>query len=381
MNRLLETYGNIILDGGLGSELDRRGIAVGDSDLWSAELVISNPTILKQIHQEYLKAGADIVTSASYQGSVAGFKKYLKKQQASSNIKDDELEQQALDLIQKSVQVAIDARDEFWTEYLKDNKADNTSTQPRGKPLVAASVGPYGAFLAQGEEYTGDYKFTSEEQGQVVLNDFHRPRLQAMLLAKPEVLAIETIPNAQELTVILDILSGEYLKSVKDNAPFPDTFLAFSINTGDYISLADGTPLDSPVVLGKILEINNKSQHQKQLISAVGVNCLPLEKSAISLEFLHEYFNAQGVPDFPLVVYPNSGEVYDGINKIWLAPAKDENGDGTSNGNFDENSPPVTTLATGAKKWSLLGAKLIGGCCRTRPNDITDLRRAIFDRN
>lgn len=382
MEQALQKSQFIILDGGLGSELDRQGVQVGDSELWSAALVASNPQVLEAVHTEFLDAGADVITTASYQASVPGFIKYIKEQQeedkgeqGSSRIllklDENEIKQQALKLIEKSVQIAIDSRDHFW------NRQPDFVKSGRAKPLVAASVGPYGAYLAQGQEYTGDYGLqfsTGEAEAKNVLRAFHEPRLQALLQAKPDILALETIPNVIELEVLLDLVS-EYRysaaaastgKSSQVNK-FPDTWLAFSVNTNNYTSLADGTPLDSPRVLGAIASDANKT------ISAIGANCLPLAHAAVTLSFIRTYLNTHGLPELPLVVYPNSGEVYNGITKEWHEPAISR-----EEGASEEDLRLPTTLAAGAKIWKELGARLIGGCCRTRPSDIRVLREALL---
>ena len=165
---ILDHQPALIIDGALATELERRGYDLKD-ELWSAKILIEQPQAIKQLHYDYFKAGADCVITASYQATVEGFmKKGLN-------------EEQAIDLIKKAVRLAIEARDEFWS--------DQANRRGRLKPFVAASVGPYGAFLADGSEYRGNYGLTEKE-----LMDFHRPRMKALIEAGADMLACETIP-------------------------------------------------------------------------------------------------------------------------------------------------------------------------------------------
>ncbi|MEP6895056.1 MAG: homocysteine S-methyltransferase family protein, partial [Chloroflexota bacterium] len=133
---ILNEHAALVIDGALATELERRGYNLKD-DLWSAKILLEQPGAIKQLHYDYFKAGADCAITASYQASIAGF------------MKRGLDEKQAFDLIKKSVQIAIEARDEFWS--------DEANRVGRSKPFVAASVGPYGAYLADGSEYRGNY--------------------------------------------------------------------------------------------------------------------------------------------------------------------------------------------------------------------------------
>ncbi len=152
---ILDHQPALIIDGALATELERRGYDL-KHELWSAKILLEQPEAIQQLHHDYFKAGADCAITASYQATVAGFMK--------RGLNKDE----AIALIQKSVKLAIAARDEFWK--------DETNRTGRSKPFVAASVGPYGAFLADGSEYRGNYGLTEKE-----LMDFHRPRMKALM--------------------------------------------------------------------------------------------------------------------------------------------------------------------------------------------------------
>ena len=178
---LLQNNSLAIVDGALATELERRGCDLNDT-LWSAKVLMEQPELIRQVHLDYFNAGADIAITASYQATVEGFaKRGLNREQA-------------LDLMKKSVQIAQSARDEFWS-----NEANRVN---RVRPLVAGSVGPYGAFLADGSEYRGDYKLTEGE-----LIDFHRPRVEALIASGADLLACETIPCLIEARALTQLLS------------------------------------------------------------------------------------------------------------------------------------------------------------------------------
>ena len=295
----------VILDGGLATELERRGADLRD-ELWSARLLIEDPELIRQLHLDYFLAGADVAVSASYQASFEGFaRRGLGRKESAA-------------LLQSSVRIAREARDQFWGEL-----RDTAEIAHRKRPLVAASIGSYGAYLADGSEYRGDYNVSNRE-----LSDWHRPRLEALLVAKPDLLACETIPCLQEGEVIVDLLD-EYR-----DAP---AWLSFSCRDG--VSVCSGESFDACV------ELANGSN----AIVAVGLNCTAPRYAEQLLR------SARKVTDKPLVCYPNSGETWDSPSNTWI-PNLD-------NGKFTDR----------AIIWNTSGARLIGGCCRTSPNDIRAL--------
>src|ERR1051326_1971127 len=169
---ILDVQPALVIDGALATELERRGYDLKD-DLWSAKILLEQPEAIQQLHFDYFMAGADCAITASYQATVEGF------------MKRGLSEKEAINLIQKSVKLAIAARDEFWS--------DEMNRKGRSKPFIAASVGPYGAFLANGEEYIGNYGLSEKD-----LMDFHRPRVKALMEAGADMLACETIPSLVE---------------------------------------------------------------------------------------------------------------------------------------------------------------------------------------
>lgn len=299
IENILNTNALIILDGALATELEKRGCDINDT-LWSAKILAENPNKIQKVHYDYFVAGADCVITSSYQATIEGF--------VNRGYSEDE----AIKLIQKSVEIAKKARDDFWKQA--------KHSENRLYPLVAASVGPYGAFLADGSEYRGDYKLTEKE-----LMDFHRPRIKALIEAKPDILACETIPSIVEARAIANLLKE-----------FPGVYAWVSFSAKNDLQISDGSLISD---CGNLLENFDN-------IAAIGVNCTPPQFIPSLLRELVKNTTK------PVVVYPNSGETYDPEAKEWY-------GESSSDG-----------FACNAKQWFNQGAKLIGGCCRTSPEDI-----------
>ncbi|MFQ5350419.1 MAG: homocysteine S-methyltransferase, partial [Thermoanaerobaculia bacterium] len=215
-----------VLDGGLATELEARGHDIGD-ELWSARLLLDDPESIRRLHLDYLEAGADCIVSASYQASVEGFvPRGLSEAEAEATLR-------------RAVELARAARDEFWRSA--GHRTD------RSRPLVAASVGPYGAFLADGSEYTGDYGLDADG-----LARFHRRRLEILAGCGADLLACETIPSAVEAGVLADLLA---------ELPACHAWISFSCRDGE--RLRDGT---------EIARIAARLADSPRVV-AVGVNC------------------------------------------------------------------------------------------------------------
>ena len=300
LTAILEKQPFVVLDGAMATELEARGCNLADS-LWSAKVLVENPDLIREVHLDYYRAGAQVAITASYQATPAGF--------AARGLD----EAQSRTLIGKSVELARKARE----AYLAENPQAGTL-------LVAGSVGPYGAYLADGSEYRGDYVRRAEE-----FTAFHRPRVEALLDAGVDLLACETLPSFAEIKALAALL-----------AEYPRARAWFSFTLRDSEHLSDGTPLRDVV---SVLE--NDPQ-----IVALGINCIALENTTAALKHLHS------LTSLPLVVYPNSGEHYDAVTKTW-----------------HHHGEACETLAGYLPQWLAAGAKLIGGCCRTTPKDIAEL--------
>ena len=299
--------GSVVLDGGLATELERAGFDL-DHPLWSARLLAERPEAIAAVHRAYLEAGADCITTASYQATIPGF------------VRAGATEAEAHRLLVRSVDLASRARDAFCSTPVWRETG-------RPRPLVAASVGPYGAFLADGSEYTGAY-----DVGFDGLLEFHRERIGLLSGAGPDLLACETIPSAAEAKA-LAVLLGE-LGDAR-------AWVSFSCRDGS--CLRDGTSLADAV----------RNVAAVPQVVAIGVNCT-------APRFVEPLLRAAAaVTDKPLVAYPNSGEIYDAPSKKWV---------GTSD---------ASDWGGHARTWQAAGARLIGGCCRTGPDHIRAARAAL----
>ena len=296
----------VVLDGGLATALEARGFDLNDA-LWSAKMLLEAPEAIRRIHLDYLNAGADCISTASYQATIEGFKK--------AGIGGPE----SIDLLRRSVQLGRSARDEFWAR--PDQRCG------RLRPLVAASIGPYGAYLADGSEYTGDYDLGEDE-----LFEFHRKRWEILCEAKPDLLACETIPSFQEARALIRLL--------EQTASIPAWF---SFTCPDSYHISDGT---------QIADVIAPLEDCDQVL-AVGVNC-------VAARLIPELIRRlRGVSSKPIVVYPNSGEVYDAEAKCW------------------RSGEEAIDLGLACAEWHRLGARLIGGCCRTGPGDVGRICKAL----
>lgn len=303
IDAILSQHSIMLLDGALATELESHGCNLDDS-LWSARVLLENPELIYQVHSDYFHAGADCAITASYQATVDGF-----------SVRGIQ-EKEALELIKQTVLLARRARDDYWKK--------NTQTN-RPKPLVVASVGPYGAYLADGSEYIGNYGVTDG-----TLAEFHRTRMSALIEAGADLLAFETIPSLQEAKVLDSLLRD-----------FPETYAWLSFSLKNEKAISDGTKLAD---CAKLFEGSEQ-------IAAIGINCAPVAVVTGAIQELSRNTKK------PILVYPNSGEIYSPETKTW-------SGQQLCN-SFDIKS----------KEWYNAGARLIGGCCRTTPHHIEEISK------
>lgn len=296
---ILKARGLVVLDGGLATALEEQGYVLAD-ELWSAKLLCDHPEAISMAHRRYLTAGADCITTASYQASYVGF--------AASGIDHAE----SASLLMRSTELARKAIDQ--------QEFPGVPSQ-----LVAASVGPYAAFLADGSEYKGRYE---ADRGD--LEAFHQDRWAALADSNPDIMACETIPNGMEAEVLLDILEADRGR-----------WAWLSFCCGDDGHLWDGTPIEDVAALCD----------RASRVAAVGVNCTAPRLVPRLVEKI------RSTTDLPIIAYPNSGETYDAITRSW----------------WGTDEPWMTAIKASIKA----GASVIGGCCRIGPDRIRELREWV----
>ncbi|MEU4039971.1 homocysteine S-methyltransferase [Streptomyces collinus] len=288
----------VVLDGGMSNQLGAAGHDLSD-ELWSARLLAEQPEAVAEAHLAYVMAGADVAITASYQATFEGFgRRGIGREEAAR-------------LMASSVGLAREA-------------ARQARQAGVTRPLwVAASAGPYGAMLADGSEYRGRYGLSVTE-----LERFHRPRLEVLAAAAPDVLALETVPDADEAAALLGAVRGLGVPA----------WLSYTVDGG---RTRAGQPLADAFALAA----------DADEIIAVGVNCCAPE------DVEHAVETAARVTGKPVVVYPNSGEAWDAEARAWT-------------GRSTFGSEQVT-------RWRDAGARLIGGCCRVGPGAITAVAHAL----
>ncbi|MGW7573912.1 homocysteine S-methyltransferase [Streptomyces sp. NPDC054765] len=286
--------GPVVLDGGLSNQLEAAGHDLSDA-LWSARLLAEEPEAVVRAHLAYFEAGAQVAITSSYQATFEGF--------ARRGIG----EEQAAALLGRSVTLAREA-------------AGRASAGGVAGPLyVAASAGPYGAMRADGSEYRGRYGLSVDE-----LERFHRPRLEALAAARPDVLALETVPDVEEARALLRAVRGLGVPA----------YLSYSV-------MGDRTRAGQP--LAEAFAVAADADE----VIAVGVNCCAPEDADRAVR------PAAQITGKPVVVYPNSGESWDAGARAWCG------------------SPTFSTDRVAG--WAADGARLIGGCCRVGPDAIAEL--------
>ena len=292
----------LVLDGGLATSLEARGHDLSGA-LWSAQLLLDNPAAIEEVNYSHALAGADVLSTASYQVSQYGFEKVGRTV--------DEVSRAIIE----SVALARRAAARIY--------------QDRGRTVfVAASVGPYGAVLADGSEYRGDYTISA-----AALKDFHRERLVHIIACQPDLLAFETIPSLLELQVINELLTEEF-----------DAIPAWvSMSALDDANICDGTPIE---VAFAALTAN--------AIIAIGLNCTKPELISPLLKA-----SAEVQPDVARVVYSNAGRTWDATNREWLDAGAEY--------------IPAEIIS----EWQQLGTQLIGGCCGLGETHLTSVRAVL----
>lgn len=311
-----------ILDGGFTSQLSTHvGAEIDEDPLWTAKYVETNPTAIYNTHLDFLRAGADIIETSTYQISVAELIKYL-------SISENE----AKTLLRKTVDLAKDAVKSYTKEIKNNDKVENRH------PIIAGSCGPYGASLYDGSEYNGAYGKTTSRN---VIIEWHKSRINTLVDAGINLLAFETIPCYQEAEALIELLK-EY--------PNVKAWLSFSCLAGTQ-NIVDGSNFQEVV-----LRCYRKALPGQ--IVAVGVNCVAPKDVTPLLKNI----NTGSANEFiPLIAYPNSGEIYSAEKGSWIK---------------DESCASFEGLIS---EWLELGIQYLGGCCRMYPENIKSIRKQVHN--
>lgn len=292
----------LVVDGAMSTALEKLGVNT-QNNLWTAIALVNDLEKVYQVHWDYFQAGAQLTITNTYQANVQGF------------LKAGYSQQQAQQFIAQAVQIAKQAR----SDYEKKTGRHN---------FVAGTIGSYGAYLADGSEYRGDYHLTTQE-----LLDFHLPRLQVILKQEPDCLAIETQPQLFETQTLLNWMQN-------NNSTLP-IYVSFTLR--DPQTLSDGTTLAQAI----------KVINQYPQVFAVGVNCIAPAWVLPAVQQIHLQTTKE------IIVYPNSGSSYDPQSKSWQ-PLSEK-----------------IDFYNLAKTWYHAGAHLIGGCCTTGVKEIQAIAQAF----
>jgi homocysteine S-methyltransferase len=289
-----------VLDGGMATELERGGISLVGR-LWSARVLSEAPGAIVAVHRSYLEAGAQVLLTASYQASAKGF--------CDEGMTEAEAVEAEANALRSSVRLAEQA----------------LAMGERSNMLIAASRGPYGAALANGAEFHGDYGFRDASEQHAALVRFHAQRIAVLVQTSADLLAFETLPSLAEAQAIVEALAAW---------PRIGAWLSFTCRDSEHTAH------------GELLRECAAFLDREPQVLAVGVNCTA---PGLILPLLEELRTGT---QKPLVVYPNSGEAWNAENRCWTGSAD------------------VAGYAAMAERWFAAGAQLVGGCCRTGPEHV-----------
>ncbi|MGV2875897.1 homocysteine S-methyltransferase [Macrococcus capreoli] len=282
-----------LLDGGFGTTVEAYGYDV-KHELWSTHLIKEHPEAILKVHQAFVNNGAEIILTNTYQGAVQSF------------LNTGYTEREAEGYLQAAVELA------------HQSVSSNV--------LVAASLGPYGAMLGNGSEYTGAYQVRQSDY-----IEYHMQRLNILIEAGIRVFAFETIPNIEEVKAVKALLED-----------YPDIEAWLSVTLKDSAHLSDGTPIE------EVIEVVNGIDN----VHAFGVNCTSVKVIDGAVERL------LALSEKAIILYPNGGRKYDAVEKVWI----------------DQDD---ISLIEATVKWKQLGVKIIGGCCQVGPEEIGALSAVL----
>lgn len=313
----------LVLDGALGTQLEElippsSPMYVKGSPLWSTEVLLGDPLMVEKVHSSYLEKGADMIITSTYQASQATLEKHRN-----------------MDLGQVR---------EAWARAVETAKNAVEKADKSRKRYIAGSIGPYGAFLANGAEYSGEYGAMTVEQ----LKKYHREQVLFFLDSKDtNLIAFETIPSFDEVKAIFELIRDCYTEKSKE------FYICFSCKNST--TLADGTDLKK--VVEYVLQQKASFPVIEKNLVAVGCNCVDFE---LVSDFA-DYVNEASQSSLYLAVYPNLGFSND-MSDVSQYGFKSD----------------TEKWREALQKWcSNPTIRLIGSCCSTGPNEIAAARLAV----
>ena len=302
---ILNANGRMVIDGSMSTALENLGAHLNDR-LWTARVLHTAPELVKQVHINYFRAGADCGITCSYQATIPGL------------LENGFSLPEAEGLIRRSVEVFLEAREQWW--------AEEGEAAGRAYPLCLAGIGPYGAYLADGSEYSGRYDVDDE-----ALRHFHRRRMELLHEAGADVLLLETQPSLHEALLAADL--AEELGA--------DYWVSFSCRDGNHTHRGE-----------TMEECARRFSEGHPHLRMIGVNCTKPEYVCSLIRHL------KPATDLPIAVYPNSGLEYDPATKTWTK----------GEGQLD--------FGAWALRYFREGAAAVGGCCTTVESHIEQVVRA-----
>ncbi|PVH13937.1 uncharacterized protein CXQ87_002056 [Candidozyma duobushaemuli] len=315
---LLEKH-RLVLDDALGTQLEEiippsSPMYVKGSPLWSTEVLLGDPSIIEQVHLSYLEKGADVVITSTYQASQKTLEKHRNMDLEGS----------------KSV----------WSKAVETAK--RAISKVDGTRYVAGSVGPYGAFLANGAEYSGDYG----DVGVADLVKYHQEQVAFFVEnGDTDLVAFETIPSFDEVKAVFSLMAEPHSSK--------EFYVCFSCKNST--TLADGTDLKE--VIAFVLEQKEKHASIKENLIGVGCNCVDFEL----VSGFAAYVSNASSNSLYLVVYPNLGFSND-MSDVSQYGFKSD----------------TEKWRSALEEWcGIETIRLIGSCCSTGPKEIAAARAVV----
>jgi homocysteine S-methyltransferase len=400
----------ILMDGGVSTHLENliAPTVFSHRALWSSSLLLTETGKAKIIqgHHDWLESGCNIITTVTYQchyGLVVDDNEITIDTGTGTGTgtgKDDsdrsDLDNKIMPPREKMTGMIKDgiafAKQAIACRRAMDTSETSTATSsfPLSLssssssylgPFVVASTGPYGAAMANGEEYTGKYPSYLSRQALV---DFHTQKARTLLQEYPDGLAVETIPNLEEVGVVCEVLRELQLQQqqqgVQPGKKSVACWISFACHNEN--ELNDGHTIEEAF---RCIKLHDPTGH---FIDAIGINCCDSIFIASLVKKLtksiHLETSSRG-GSFPqqrprgIIIYPNSGELWNASNEEW------KDGTGTTDKQFSDRLMEAVKIVQDtwtnenvlSKRSICMPKMILGGCCRTNPATIVTIRNRI----